>query len=246
MNKVQLLLVAAAATVATGPAALAADLPVKAPVSTAAPYAPYNWTGLYVGGNVGGSWGAHDHTVVTFSGATVDTNAKPDGVIGGGQIGYNWQTGSWVFGLEADIQGSGQKDTFSHAIAAGGTHTTSDELDYFGTVRGRVGYAWDRHLLYATGGWAYGRETIDSTTQVAGVTDASTHRNDITDGWTVGGGWEWAFADRWSVRVEYLYVDFGSDSAGTHLISTSHGTLRVSTNDLTDNIVRVGLNYKLW
>lgn len=210
------------------------------------PYAPYNWAGLYVGANVGGSWGAHDHTVVTISGATVDTDAKPDGVIGGGQIGYNWQSGSWVLGLEADIQGSGQKDTFSHAIAAGGTQTTSDKLDYFGTVRGRVGYAWDRHLLYITGGWAYGRGTIDSTTLVAGVTHASTHHNDITDGWTVGGGWEWAFADRWSARVEYLYVDFGSDSASTRSIATSHGTLTVSTNDLTDNIVRAGLNYRFW
>ncbi len=246
MNKVPLLLAAAAATVAAGPAALAADLPVKAPASTALPYAPYNWTGLYVGGNVGGSWGAHRHTAVTFTGATVVSDAKPDGVIGGGQIGYNWQTGSWVMGLETDIQGSGQKDTISHAIAAGGTETTSDKLDYFGTVRGRVGYAWDRHLLYFTGGWTYGRGTIDSTTLVAGVTHMATHHNNSTDGWNVGGGWEWAFADRWSARVEYLYVDFGSDSASTRSIVTPHGTVRVSTNDLTDNIVRAGLNYKFW
>ena len=225
-----------------GMPALAAEMAVKAPP----PPAPvFTWTGFYVGGNVGGSWGAHSHTVVTASGATGVTDVKPDGVIGGGQIGYNWQNGPWVFGLEADIQASGQKDTFTHSLlGATGTETVSDKLDYFGTVRGRAGYAWDRQLLYFTGGWAYGRAAIGSNTLVAGVTHTSTHYNNIADGWTVGGGWEWAFADRWSVRAEYLYVDFGSDSAGARSITTTGGTITVRTNHLTDNIVRVGLNYQ--
>ncbi len=92
----------------------------------------------------------------------------------------------------------------------------------------------------------FSRGSGGSTTQVPGATHASTHHNDITNGWNVGGGWEWTFADRWSARVEYLYLDFGSDSASTHSIATAHGTLTVSTNDLTDNIVRAGLNYKFW
>lgn len=71
-------------------------------------------------------------------------------------------------------------------------------------------------------------------------------RNDLTDGWTVGGGWEWAFADHWSAAIEYLYIDFGSDSAGTGSGLTPAGTLAVTENHLTDNIVRAKLNYKFW
>jgi outer membrane immunogenic protein len=243
------LFVATALSLTLGSMAKAADLPVKAPAPAAVPHGPYNWTGLYVGGNIGGSWGGH-RTVATVDGAAlVDATAHPDGVIGGGQIGYNWQTGSWVFGLEADIQGSGQKGGWTQnftVLGVTGSSTTSDKLDYFGTVRGRVGYAWDRQLLYFTGGWAYGRETINNTTTVAGVSVTTTTRNDITDGWTVGGGWEWAFADRWSARIEYLYIDFGSDSAGSGSGATPGGTLTVTTNHLTDNVVRAGLNYKFW
>jgi outer membrane immunogenic protein len=241
MNKIATCTAAIAALI--GAPAFAADMAVKARPPAPAPV--YSWTGWYVGGNVGASWGAHSHTVVTASGVTEVNDVKPEGVIGGGQIGYNWQNGPWVFGLEADIQGSGQKDTLTHAlVSATGSETISDKLDYFGTVRGRAGYAWDRQLFYFTGGWAYGRESIDSNTLVAGVTHASTHDNNITDGWTVGGGWEWAFAGPWSVRAEYLHVDFGSDSAGTRSITTAGGTITVNLNHLTDNIGRVGLNYQ--
>lgn len=245
-----LALAGAAAVLFGGSAAWAADLPVKAPAAVTPAYAPYNWTGFYVGGNIGGGWGSH-RTIATLGGATlVDATAHPDGVVGGGQIGYNWQTGSWVFGLEADIQGSGQKGSWTQSFAVlgfPGTTTTSDKLDYFGTVRGRVGYAWDRQLVYFTGGWAYGRETINNTTTVGGISVITNGHNDITNGWTLGGGWEWAFADHWSAGVEYLYIDFGTDSAGTGSAAIPGvGVLTVSDNHLTDNVVRAKLNYKFW
>jgi outer membrane immunogenic protein len=233
-----------AVLVAAGPA-MAADMPIKAPPVAPVTAPTYNWAGFYVGGNVGYSWGNQSTAPVAVPGGTVSSTASINGVIGGGQIGYNWQLNKVVLGLEADIQGSGQKGNVNTNFLLGGVPTTgqaSQNLDYFGTVRGRVGYAWDRSLVYFTGGWAYGNESFRGISAAIAPTDIFVAPRTITDGWTVGGGLEWAFMDRWSAKIEYLYVDFGQDSRA-QVIITAHG-ITATTSDLTSNMVRVGLNYK--
>jgi outer membrane immunogenic protein len=216
MRRLGLALLASVALVGT---AAAADLPVKAPVYKAPAMAPlYNWTGFYVGLNAGYSWGRQDNSDVNALGVTVLSNSDHlNGFIGGGQIGYNWQVNQWVFGLEADFQGSGQKADGSMFIAAPPSNfapTTNvtinytDKLDWFGTVRGRIGYAMGttgNWLPYVTGGWAYGHGEISATTSLG---ESFSGSQDYS-GWTVGGGVEWAFANLWSAKLEYLYIDFG-------------------------------------
>ncbi len=219
------------ATIAVIGSAAAADMPVKAPVYKAPVVAPpYNWTGFYIGGNVGYSWGKQDLS----AGGVPIGSPNINGVIGGGQIGYNWQINQLVLGIEADIQASGQKGdgTFvpGPAALALPTITYDDKLDWFGTVRGRAGYAIvDRWLAYATGGWAFGGGSISGSTTIPSTFSGSASYS----GWTVGGGLEWAFMDHWSAKAEYLYIDFGN--------GPTIGT--ISGGKMTDNIARVGVNY---
>jgi len=259
--------------------ASAADLPVKAPVYKAPPVmAPmYNWTGFYIGGNIGYSWGnASGDVNVTGLPASLPTSysgsAKPDGIIGGGQIGYNWQANNLVFGLEADFQGSGEKATgsatsdpftfsspfFVNAIP-GTLNQSGGEASilWFGTVRGRAGMlVTPTILLYGTGGLAYGRISGSDTISVNLGTPPTTvfssaYGNSATNvGWTVGAGIEGAFPNtsNWTWKLEYLYVDlgsFGSSGSTTLPASLGGGTYSYSwSTKVTDNVVRVGLNYR--
>jgi outer membrane immunogenic protein len=263
-------------------AASAADLPVKA-LPPAAP--AYSWAGFYIGGNVGYSWGraasdlnADPVTVSIGAGLTPfntpgfvgSDTLTPKGVIGGGQIGYNWQTSpNWVFGLEADWHASGEKASrsFSNAfsfttpppnpalpVAGVATMDYAAKITWFGTVRGRVGYAWDRMMLYATGGLAYGGVNLAGTNTVSGTVAGAPFlavtaigHSQVNAGWTVGAGIEGALGDRWTWKAEYLYLDLGSmnDPDGLlQVISASGGRVTTHTN-YTDNIVRLGLNYRL-
>lgn len=199
----------------TATSASAADMPLKAPAPAYVPPA-YNWTGFYLGLNVGGGW--------TSGGDFGDAS----GIIGGGQIGYNWQSvGSpFVIGLEADIQGA---DLSNSATALG--VTVDGRLNAFGTVRGRLGYAWDRFMIYATGGWAVTRTQLDATN---GLVSVSNH--DWSSGWTAGGGIEWGFADRWSAKVEYLFVNTGD-------IDMTLAGIPVGGN-FDFNVARFGINYR--
>jgi outer membrane immunogenic protein len=235
-----LVLAAAALSVAAGNAA-GADLQrpiVKAPP---APLPPpmYNWTGFYGGVNLGGSFGRQNVTA-TRPGTTVTHADHLNGVIGGGQVGYNWQWGGpWVFGFETDIQGSGESK--SSTLAAPGFNLAyQNKLEWFGTARGRVGYALgDRGtwLPYVTGGLAYGESKI-SGSQTLPAPTAAFSRSDTRAGWTVGAGVEWAFAPQWSAKLEYLYVDLGKDPTIAVTPTTT-----ITTGHLTDNIARVGVNY---
>jgi outer membrane immunogenic protein len=235
-------------------AAGAADLPAS--MFTKAPPRPPagNWTGFYGGVNVGGSSG-HQRTslVDATTGARLLSNSLGlNGVIGGGQAGYNWQPyGSrLVFGVEADIQGSGQKAAGSFAVAGlttpgivglpGDNVVSQDKLDWFGTLRGRIGWAMGERsnwLPYITGGFAYGQGTISSTGTAGGLPVAFNNTNTYA-GWVLGGGVEWAFWDRWSAKAEYLYVDLGR---GPVIPLTP--TLNVNGGRMTDNIGRLGVNY---
>jgi outer membrane immunogenic protein len=249
----------------------------KAPVVAAI---VYDWTGFYIGGNAGYSWGrastdgnltgTQNVSVFRTAGPTLisSTNtvlasvpltgrANVNGFIGGGQAGYNWQREKWLFGLEGDIQYSDERGSADVCLVAGcaigtGLLTANYKLDWFGTVRGRVGFLpTERLLLYVTGGLAYGHVSASTPLLSWGSTRA---------GWTVGAGAEAAIDRNWSVKLEYLYMDLGnvgsSGATGTTVVNQLNtpgiGFNTVTTTTLTsafgtkftDNIFRVGLNYR--
>jgi outer membrane immunogenic protein len=202
-------IVVAAALMAAGLAgsAQAADIPYgsRAPYTVNQPLNAYSWAGPYLGGNLGYGWGS------------VDNNpTKPSGFVGGMQGGYNWQNGPWVFGLEADIQASGANDTFA---------PWKFSNPWFGTVRGRVGYALNNVMFYGTGGLAFG----ELRGETFGLSETHT-----TAGWTVGVGAEMGFAPNWTAKIEYLYVD----------LSDSRFTITGLPNGYQFGLVRVGVNYR--
>jgi outer membrane immunogenic protein len=190
-------------------------MPAKAPAYLPPP--PYNWTGFYVGINGGGGWGRSDFSA-PFSTGSFDTS----GGLVGGTLGYNWQMGQAVFGLEGDVDWSNIRGS---AVCGGGVTVCETRNDWLGTFRGRLGYAFDRFLPYVTGGLAVG----DIKTSIAGLGGT----NDTKAGWTVGGGIEAAIAGPWTAKVEYLYVDLGRG-----------GSILGSDAKFTTNIVRAGLNYR--
>jgi outer membrane immunogenic protein len=262
------LLAAAAGIVALGMtgSAFAADLPPPLPFKAPLPPPWYDWTGFYVGANGGYSWGRAWNSITAPGVAAFSGTQNLNGGLGGGQIGYNWQFNrNWVVGLEADIQGTGERGNAGLptivtvpgvAVAAlpaiTTTGTFSQKLPWFGTVRGRVGVEpADRVLLYVTGGFAYGE--VDSNSSItasaafppaapfAAVTANASAKN-TQPGWTVGAGGEWAFISRWSVKVEYLYVDLSAFTNTFTGTGPAFPTITARTH-FTDNIFRVGINY---
>jgi outer membrane immunogenic protein len=257
--------VAVSALVGIGMAS-AADL---APRYTKAPppiVAVYDWTGFYIGGNIGYSWGRSSDTSTLTNGAgtvlfTSAASSNLNGVVGGGQIGYNWQMQSWVFGLEGDIQGTGEKGTRNFVCPTGICTPTfgqiavfpgpavpaalSQKIDWFGTVRGRVGFlAAPTVLLYATGGLAYGGVNSSETLGALPVGFSSSSTN---VGYTVGAGVEGAIGGNWTAKLEYLYIDLGKMSGSFLTTIPALGGGFVTANygsRITDNVLQVGLNYK--
>jgi outer membrane immunogenic protein len=276
-----------------GTSALAADLPLKAPPL---PVAVYNWTGFYVGGNLGYSWGRSSTTTSFFdatSGALLSADARRfnmDGGIGGVQAGYNWQRDKWLFGVEADIQASGQRGDGLFACGGGaltpraalnsacvpghvGDTTAGDvaafpvgdalsqKLQWFGTLRGRIGPTiTPTVLLYVTGGLAYGEvKTFEAVNGVNITGQNGTNNSTSTPvaaafgststrvGWTVGGGIEGAIGGNWTAKLEYLYMDLGTVSASfiTPILTPAGSLLGIRySSHITDNILRVGVNYR--
>jgi outer membrane immunogenic protein len=263
------LVVAALAALFGVTSALAADLP--APIYRKAPVVVdpgYDWTGFYLGGNLGYSWGRSSDTSSLTNGVgtplfTSSGSTNLDGVVGGGQIGYNWQVQNWVWGLEGDIQGTGEKGSRGYTCGVavctppvGGflalvlpgpavPVTLSQKIDWFGTVRGRVGIlATPRILFYATGGLAYGEVATNATIGAALSPFSAT---DTKAGYTVGAGIEGAIGGNWTAKLEYLYVDLGrvSGSFATTIPALGGGTLASNySSRITDNVLRVGVNYK--
>jgi outer membrane immunogenic protein len=251
-------IVVATALVALGSAsALAADLGARSYTKAPAMAAPAsNWSGLYIGGNVGYGWGNENtdfsSTPADFGINNPSLRARSTGVIGGAQIGYNWQMGAIVAGLEADIQGSGIKSSrrsplFSieaGAFLPGEFLSTEQELSWLGTVRGRLGATVTPDLLlYATGGLAYGHIDASANTFFASDEQFPASFSKTKVGWTAGGGAEWMFARNWSAKLEYLFVDLGNVTAIAQPTLTTD-TLRVANTWHTqENIARVGVNY---
>jgi outer membrane immunogenic protein len=217
MNRFTLAACAGLLAAAMALPAFAADFPqpaFKAPSSAE----PWNWTGFYAGINGGYGFGTSNWT--NGGGTTGDFNVR--GALAGGTIGYNLQTGLWVWGLEGDVDASWIKGTDA-------TICCETKNDWLATARGRIGYAMDRWMPYITGGAAFGDVKM---TPVGGASETDTRF-----GWTGGGGLEYAFMGAWSAKVEYLYVDLGKASC-------SVATCGVAT-DVTfkTSIVRGGINY---
>ena len=229
--------------------ASAADLPAR-PVYKAAPMvAPaFTWTGFYAGVNLGYGWGREGATGTIAGSALpingiVGTSTRISGIAGGGQIGYNWQSGPLVFGVEADLQGTTERKQLSAGCGVGCAVTVTDSLPAFGTIRGRLGFAaWDRGLLYVTGGGAWLDAHTRATLTDAGGTTAFSSNNDKF-GWTLGGGAEWMVWDRWSVKAEYLYMQANNVTTIAAIPAALGGGTVTSTGRLTNNVVRLGLNY---
>jgi outer membrane immunogenic protein len=230
----------------TGVAAIAsanaADLAVKAPVYKAPPPVMYpSWAGFYLGGTVGGVWA--DDKITDVDGLNNDPgfsySLKDTGVIGGGVIGYNFQYGQFVYGVEADLGGIGFGKTIWEPNAV---NVTSNHLGsgFYGDVTGRLGYAVGSALFYAKGGWAFfdGKGNVDNTRGGFGGGVVTT--GSFTGGWTVGAGIEYAFAPAWSAKVEYQHFDFGSETAT--LVTPADGNFRFP-HDLTAETVKIGVNY---
>jgi outer membrane immunogenic protein len=202
------------AAVAAATPSVAADLGPRPVYKGPAYVAPiFTWTGFYVGVNAGYGFGKSDWNPGVSS---FDAN----GALAGGTLGYNLQTGNFVWGIEGDFDWSDMK---------GDSAGVETKVPWFGTVRGRIGYAFDRFLPYITGGAAFGQVKMDTG---AGTDD----ENRI--GWTVGAGVEWAFLANWSAKIEYLYADLGTASCN---IAACGAGVDVS---FKTNIVRAGINYR--
>ncbi len=210
----KLLLIAAAAVLTTAGSAMAADMAVD-PV--------YDWTGFYLGANAGYGFGGDDKVGLSPGGNVGDL--KVNGIFGGVQAGYNYQMNSIVLGIETDIQLSGVSDDDSN----GRLGSSSSDVDYFGTLRGRAGVAFDKALIYGTGGLAYAG--VDYSIQPTGIND-----NYTEVGYALGGGLEYAFDDAWTMKAEYLFINLG------HKALSSGGVSTLATPSF--QTVRIGVNYR--
>jgi len=231
------LLMASAGVIALAGSAFAADLPSRAPPPVYVPPAPiFTWTGIYIGGQVGYAWGTNNANLGGFG-----FSSNNSGVIGGAHVGYNLQLSQFVVGLEGDVDGSSLSKTVSATPILGGVllpATINSKLDVQGSIRGRIGYAWDRVLIYGTGGVAFGGFNGSITGPLGGFDSTSTTRV----GWTAGGGLEYAITNNWSVRAEYRYTQFGSS---TFFSTAAFAPLAVSiSRKFNENRVQVGFSYK--
>jgi outer membrane immunogenic protein len=238
--------------------AQAADILVKAPPAAAD---AYSWSGCYVGANVGGGWGRTkgelervgspgDVIAVNAGGIPRTLDIRSSGVIGGGQLGCNWQSANLVWGIVGDVQGSGIRGSntffFPGGIVTPITTTDTERLNWFGTVRGKLGFApTQRSLLYVTGGFAFG--DVRNTLSVVATPPASGNFKGAVSGtkagWTVGAGGEYAFAGNWSAFAEFLYVDLNST-----VVRALDPAFPIAFQECRfqhrDYVGRVGLNYR--
>jgi len=257
----------ASTAIAAAGAIMLLGFPVQAGETT-------SWSGLYIGAHGGYAWGDVDGDVTYSSPNNNQTAAdhfpdgtglsiSADGWFGGGQIGYNTQHQNLVFGIEADVSGgdiNGGGSRTTHNFGGWGSYTKdiSTDIDWLGTVRGRLGIATGPALFYATGGFAWAKTDADQSVTFNGGNGGAPGLHAVGSasktltGWTAGGGVEWQIAHSWSLKSEYLYVDLGSANynfVGAHTgigggaPGDPHTTDGFDT-DVTLHSVRVGLNYK--
>jgi outer membrane immunogenic protein len=228
-----------------------------------APSPTFNWTGPYVGLHLGYGWGNADTNFYplpdagTFGMSPAKLSPSPNGVQGGIQAGYNYQMGCFVAGIEADFSGSGMSDTKTFSpiigtsgapIPGGGALTSHESINWFGTLRPRLGFTVTPSVLvYGTGGLAYGNVSSSANTDLRPllpiVYPASSSSTQV--GWTAGGGVEWAISKCWTVKAEYLYMDLGSQSAVGNPNMPLSPAIQVGYKwNTTANILSFGVNYK--
>lgn len=249
--------------------ASAADMPLKAPPPPPVPV--YSWTGFYIGGNAGWAWERQNNSLSVdnqvllpgggfFAGGVVaevnasgTQNLNSNGFTGGGQIGYNYQSGKVVWGVELDFESLRQ-----NANAGGGftyittgapyTLTLNSSTNWLFTARPRVGWAMDRSLLYVTGGVAATKRNVtQSFFDPGGTGFAETASfSKVQAGWTVGAGYEYALVNNWTIKGEYLFAGFGGGTASGLVGNGIAGTavLNNAVSNLKIQILRAGLNYK--
>ena len=200
--------------------------------------AVYNWTGFYIGADVGYGWGRSTGTLTNAAGLfPVNYSLDPSGVLGGGFVGFNYQVSNVVLGIEADWQAADLNQSGNFLFGGVPTYAFGTKVKDYGSVRGRFGLAFDRWMVFGTGGFAWGNwETSYGFigTPAFVTSDVSSHA-----GWTAGAGVEYAFADNWLGRVEYRYTDLGRAGFVSAATNSSELGNRVTIND-----VRVGIAYK--
>ncbi len=263
------ILMGSAGAMALAGSAFAADL---APPPVYAPPVPiFTWTGIYVGGQIGYAWGKNNFDFADNFGDFNNSSLNASGVIGGAHVGYNLQLNRFVIGLEGDVDGSSQNNSFNGvlpfgtslaaggviATPLGGAFTINQNHSIEGSIRGRAGYTWNRLLLYATGGVAFGGFNGNVSGNFpggvfgpnatvflpfGGSASASTTRV----GWTVGGGLEYAVTDNWSIRAEYRFTKFGNSTLSVPAFDTPFfGAAGAFFNrTYNENRVQVGFSYK--
>jgi outer membrane immunogenic protein len=234
------ILLASVGAIAIAGSAFAADLPYRGPPPVYAPPPPiFTWTGIYIGGQVGYAWGSDPiDEVDTVFDHNAFFNDKPNGVIGGAHLGYNLQIAQWVAGLEGSVDGTSLHGTRTSAGPL--VVTMSTRPDVQGSIRGRVGVAFDRVLIYGTGGAAFSGITNNYSLGFPFFLSESDTKT--RTGWTVGGGLEYAVTNNWSIRAEYRYSDFGR-SPDFPFSSITFGNVSF-THHLTESQVQAGFSYK--
>ena len=258
----RLSILSAACTILFAGTAIAADLPTAKGPAPAPYFAPiFSWTGFYAGLNAGGAFtnsnlNSTPQPQPGFGARPFSQSISSDAFIGGGQIGYNYQTGPFVIGAEADFQGSSlNKSSVLNGLPNGAgviipawNNVGRERMDWFGTVRLRAGFAIDRALIYATGGLIYGdvkSSSLTTYTPLAPFTYSGSSSS-TRAGFTVGGGVEYAFTNNWSAKLEGLYFDMGKQSYVAAPLAPNAPFSVAHSSDLTGGIFRVGLNYKFF
>ena len=228
------LIAVAATAILFGAPALAADMPLKAPPAPMA----WSWTGFYIGADAGVDWSRDSVSPTVPDGSTFprSNTLNTSGVLGGATLGYNWQAGTFLYGLEGDLGYMGIGG--AKADPLGGTEIDNLQSGWYGDITGRAGITWGNALLYGKGGWAYYSGRGFTTTAIPGFTGAN---SGAFSGWTAGGGLEYKLSAQWSTKFEYLHYDFGTQSA---TLTNGVGTVFPYANHLTMDTVKFGVNYQ--
>jgi outer membrane immunogenic protein len=217
--------------------ALGADLPMRSAPPVFTPLPVYNWSGFYVGVNAGVGWANGGNVTVADPklGPQSINVSSHSGFLGGGQIGYNFQAGEFVYCVEADIQYADIGSSVNWGPYGKLGVSTGSNGEYFGTVRARAGYAIDRTLLFLTGGLAYG-----------GLNSSPLGGNATSNvGYALGGGVEYAFTQHWTAKIEALYINLSNGSNRTIAVTNGGVIYPISVSSGNGGgLVRVGVNYK--
>ncbi len=237
------ILLASVGAIAIAGSAFAADLPYRGPPPVYVPPPPiFTWSGLYLGVQIGYAWGSDPIDVATNGVPVAFFNTQPTGVIGGAHVGYNLQIAQWVVGLEGSVDGTSLRGSrFSSPVPVLVEMSTRSPVQ--GSIRARLGVAFDRVLIYGTGGAAFA--SIENDYSIGFPFFLSETDSKTRAGWTVGGGIEYAITNNWSIGAEYRYSDFGrSPDFPFSSINNGNPAITSFTHHLTENQVQGRFTYK--